>query len=658
MVKKLLFLCFCILAGCRAFGQLTPSKPAPAVTVKDLEEQMHPQDSSAAAAYLYRYGNTWFDIVDGYWVMNTEIYSRIKIYKKGGYNYANPSIRFYTGSRKGKGTFSNAVTYNLKDGKVVKTPLEKTSMFEEEADEDHTIIRVKMPDVHEGSIIEYKYTIRTPHFGYFRDFYFQFDIPANEVAYTTAIPVYFFYNIYTVGYVAIKVAEPTLRANDPLTANSNSRYVINERVASYTAKNVKALKDEPYVNNIDNYTGMVKHELSAVSFPEKTVQKYATDWESVAKEIFRTDGFGREVKLDSYFEKDIDPLLAAAKTEKEKINIIFNYVQAYMSWDKNNTYLCEKGVKKAYESHSGNTAEINLMLTAMLRHAGLDANPVLVSTRDNGVAVYPTRYAYNYVIAGVKTEGKTLLLDATSKYSRAGILPIRVLNWEGRMIKKNGDNEEVNLVPMAYSKESISLSAEVSADGSVKGKARDQYNDYDAYIFRERYAEANEQGYIEKLEKDLHNIQISDYKVINQKDLAKPVLEEYNFTHTAMADVIGNKIYINPKLFFTRQHNPFKQDTREFPVDFVYPYQMRYVVSLKIPEGYAIESIPEKLDFTMAQNLGQYQYTLQANGNTIQLLVVIQISSPIVSQEYYKDIKDFFQKMTDKENEKIVLKRI
>ncbi|MFP9097836.1 DUF3857 domain-containing protein [Flavobacterium sp. RHBU_24] len=651
-------MCLLLFMVCKAFSQLTPSRHVLPVTVKDLEEKVHPQDSSAAAAYIYRYGNTWFDIVDGYWVMNTEIYSRVKIYKKDGYDYANPSIRFYTGSRKGKGTFSNAVTYNLKDGKVVKTPLEKTSMFEEEVDEDYTVIRVKMPDVHEGSIIEYKYTIRTPHFGYFRDFYFQFDVPANEVAYDVAIPVYFFYNIYTVGYVGIKVAETTMRPNNPLTVTSNSRYVITEKVSSYSASNVKALKDEPYVTNLDNYTGMVKHELSAVSFPERSMQKYATDWESVAREIYKADGFGREVKLDSYFEKDIDPLIAAATTDKEKTDLIFEYVQNYMSWDKEKSYLCEKGVKKAYLSHTGNAAEINLMLTAMLRHAGLDAHPVLVSTRDNGIAVYPTRYAYNYVIAAVKTEGKTVLLDATSKYSRPGILPIRALNWEGRLIEKNGDNEEINLAPMLLSKESISLSADLNADGSVSGKARDQYSDYDAYTFRERYAEVNEQSYIENLEKQLRGVQVTDYKVINQKELDKPVLEEYSFKHNAVADVIGDKMYISPMLFFTRENNPFKQETREFPVDFVYPYQMRYVISLHIPEGYAIESYPEKMEFAMEKNLAQYQYTIQPNGKNLQLLVIAQVNSPIMDQEYYKDIKQFFQKMLDKENEKIVLKRI
>jgi hypothetical protein len=64
--------------------------------------------------------------------------------------------------------------------------------------------------------------------------------------------------------------------------------------------------------------------------------------------------------------------------------------------------LCNEGVKKAYKDKTGNVAEINLMLTAMLRYAGLNANPVLVSTRSNGIAIFPNRTAFNYVIAAVE----------------------------------------------------------------------------------------------------------------------------------------------------------------------------------------------------------------------------------------------------------------
>ena len=120
-----------------------------------------------------------------------------------------------------------------------------------------------------------------------------------------------------------------------------------------------------------------------------------------------------------------------------------------MVWNENNSYNCEKGVKKAFKEKVGNSADINLMLVAMLRHAGLDANPIIVSTRSNGIAIFPSRFAFNYVIVGVKlsNDENIVLLDATNKNTLPNILPLKVLNWSGRMLMPNGTSKEVDLNP-------------------------------------------------------------------------------------------------------------------------------------------------------------------------------------------------------------------
>ncbi|MFY7729262.1 MAG: transglutaminase domain-containing protein, partial [Flavobacterium sp.] len=453
----LLFFCSCLL-----WSQTTKLAKAPEVTAKDLIEKKHPTDTTAVAAYQYHYGNTYFDLVDNYWVMVTEVYNRIKIYKKEGYKYADSKIVFYSGSRKGKGSVYEAATYNLENGVVTKTPLGTEGIAEDEPVEDYTRKKIKMPNVKEGSIIEYKYKIRTPYFTNLEDFYFQYDIPVDNVRYDVAVPGYFIYNVYTVGYADIQKDEVFVRDNYQLECK--------ELVYKYAAKNVKALPDEPYVNNPDNYTAMIKHELATVSLPNRSVENYATDWKNVAKNIYGMDGFGRELKQSSYFEKDIDPVLAQAKTDEEKMNAVFTYVQDRMAWNDKSSYRCKEGVKKAYESRTGNVAEINLMLTAMLRYAGLDANPVLTSTRDNGIAVFPTRTAYNYVITSVKIADKQYLLDATSKYTAPNILPVRTLNWNGRLIKKNGDTEDVSLMNSKLGKETASIQCEMDNKGGIKGK--------------------------------------------------------------------------------------------------------------------------------------------------------------------------------------------
>ena len=58
-----------------------------------------------------------------------------------------------------------------------------------------------MPNVKEGSVIEYKYTIRTNNIGMLRDFDFQTDIPVNYSEYKTYIPEYFIYNTKMKGFV-------------------------------------------------------------------------------------------------------------------------------------------------------------------------------------------------------------------------------------------------------------------------------------------------------------------------------------------------------------------------------------------------------------------------------------------------------------------------
>jgi hypothetical protein len=646
MLKNILLL-IALFCSCGLQAQIEFPAAPPQVSLSEVSAKHHPADTTAAAAYLYRNGKTWFEISGYTWIMVTEVYTRLKIYKKEGYSYAVPHIAFYSGNQKSKGFFSDASTYNLVDGKVQKTPLKKEGEFKEEFREDYSHAKIALPDVHEGSVIEFKYTIKTPYFGNLNDFYFQYDIPVNHARYDIKTPVYFYYNAYIVGSVKIEESLPVTKFNSKI--NTSEIYF------SYKADAVKAIKQEAYVNNIDNYTAMIKHELASVSMPNSLPQKLSTDWKTVANSIYDNDSFGRELKFNSYFEDNIKPLLTAGLSENEKAVIILNYVKDRMSWDGRMGYLCNTGVKKAYLAKAGNTAEINLMLTAMLRYAGLDANPVLVSTRDNGVAVYPTRYAYNYVIAAVKIEGKTILFDATSKFSSPDVIPVRALNWKGRLIKKNGDTEEIDLISKKNSREVVNVMATLNKDGSITGQVRTQYSDYKAYLEREAYGASVKEEYPDGIEKTYKGLMVDGYKMTNENDASKILMEDYTFTHNNASENIGNHIYVNPLLFLAQDENPFKLEDREYPIDFVYPYQEKYVVTLALPDGYEPETIPKPVALAMEENIGSFRYNISAVGRNIQASAVLEINYSNISDEYYKTLKDFFQKMIEKQNEKIVL---
>ena len=621
------------------------------ITVAELTEKVHPTDSAAPAAYLHKTGKVYFELTGGRFYLVNEVTAKIKIYKKEGYEYANVAVPYYSGGQMVRLFFEDAATYNLVEGKVERTKLKSDGEFQEKINENYSIKKIALPNVKEGSIIEYKYILKTPYATYFPDWYFQHEIPVNDVRYEVVIPQFFMYNVFMKGYVDISASK------EEVLPAFNKTY--NESRVIYNGKNIKALKEEAYVNNIDNYTSMLQYELASTNFPEEGIQKFSTDWAAVTKSVYESDYFGKELDKTSYFKEDLDLILKNTTLRDEKIMIIFNYVKERMNWNEKNGYYTDLGVKKAYLEKVGNVADINLMLVSMLRYANITANPILVSTRSNGIALFPNRGAYNYVIAGIELDNNQgILLDATSKNSMPNIIPIRAINWSGRMIRENNSSKDIDLLPQAISKEALTVVATIGENGTVSGTVRDMYFDYKSYVFRENYRSISKDSYIEKMEKKYAGLEITEYDVMNAKDFSKPIVELFKFDNSNLTEIIGNKMYISPMLFYAQLSNPFKLEKREFPIDFAFPFQEKYNFSITIPEGYSIESLPQSLNIAIENNVGTFRYLTASVGNQIQLAVVFDINYSSVSADYYQDLKVFFGKMIEKQNEKLVLKKI
>ena len=641
------------------------------VTIEELKEKACPMDTSAVAAVLFNIGKTHYSYSDnnGFELM-TEISTKIKIYKKEGYEYANQAINFYVGENSSeKVSVSKAYTYNLVDGKIEKTKLDGDSQFIEKVNKFWSRKKIAMPNVKEGCVIEFKFDISSPYESDIPEWEFQKKIPVIYSEFSTIIPEYYIFNTSYKGYlnpivqIEKKANSITItskqRSNAFVTSTTFSNQTINfdETKTKYVLENIPALRDEVFVNNINNYRATVLHELSAKRFPDTGYKSFSTDWESVVKTIYQNENFGDELKKTGYFEKDLDAILNGVSSYEEKIAIVFNYVKSRMNWNETNGVYCDGGVKKAYQDKKGSTPEINLMLTAMLRYAGIEANPILVSTRSNGISIFPSRTSYNYVIAGVELQNKVILLDATNKNTQPNILPIRDLNWFGRIIRKNESSAQIDLMPTSNSNEVVSIMASINEKGEVSGKIRDQYFDYNAFVFRENNNDISKDSYVEKLEKKHQGLEVGNYEVQNKTDLSKPVVENYEFISTNSVEIIGDKMYFSPFLIFATTENPFKQEIREYPVDFVFPNEDKFNISIKIPEGYIVETLPKASAMAMPENLGNFKYNISNNGNQIQLLYTLDINQAIIGSEDYDILKNFFKEVVNKQTEKIVLKK-
>jgi ABC-type proline/glycine betaine transport system substrate-binding protein len=136
------------------------------------------------------------------------------------------------------------------------------------------------------------------------------------------------------------------------------------------------------------------------------------------------------------------------------------------------------------------------------------------------------------------------------------------------------------------------------------------------------------------------------------------MIESYSFSGNDLCEVIGGKIYVSPMLFFTESQNPFKQEIREYPVDFGYPFVDKYNITIQIPEGFAVETLPSPAIISMQDNLGSFKFNIANTGNALQINIAHQINEAIISTEKYEMLKEYYKTMVAKETEKIVLKRI
>lgn len=635
------------------------------VSKKELQEKVHPIDTNAAAAILYKKARTFFkyEKYKGF-VANHEYEYRIKIYKKEGLKWANFEVPYYVGYENyGDDVvkFSSAVTYNLVDGLIVKTKLNNEGSFKKNVNEYWNEASIAMPNVKVGSIIEFKYVLKSEAIVKFPVFKIQYDIPVNYVEYNTKIPEFFIYKPILLGYVKVK-SDSKMDTGFQNFENKFSQSVsmnYKQINSTYIAENVRSLIEEEFVDNIENYRASIYNELERTRFPEEKVKDYSVTWEGVAKSIYEDRDFGDEIDKSDYFSINLKSILKGVENDSEKLNVIFEYVKSKMNWDGKYGVFSKKGVEKAYRDRTGNVAEINFILIAMLKTAGINASPVLVSTKDHGVPVYPSRTVFNYVIAAAEIEGKKILLDATNNFTVPNILPLRALNWTGRLIQHAGASEQINLVPTVSSNSTYDLMLNIDEAGLIKGKGRMKKSDYEALKFREKNVSFNEESYLEKLENDLKGIQISNYVIENRNtDLSKPIVETFSFTANNQFDIIGGKMYLKPLLFFNKNQNPFVREVREMPIYFGYPKKESYNINLNIPKGYEVESIPEGIKLSTEDGACSFSMNIQYDDNTVQIVVTKEIKLAVFSADYYDVLKDFFQKMLDKQNEKIVLKKV
>jgi len=641
------------------------------VSEEELLEKQHPKDPEVNAAVLYKNQKVYYDYnASNGFTLITEVHERVKIYNKEGFEWATKKlINYKSGSDEVKVSGIDGDTYRLENGKVKSDRLRNNAIFDVDINKYRTSTTFTMPSVVEGSVIEYKYTLRSPFLISINDIPLQYTIPINNLEIGVTIPEFLVFKSHFNPRANLEVkidrGTKTFRDTNLETVRTGQKHVshsyknnkleFQQNTYSIEKKDIPALIDEDHVGYLNNYAAVLIWELQYTKFPNSAMENYTQTWDGVVKKIYDDPEFGNELGKSKYFESELDELLKNVSLPKDKMSIIFNFVKSKVKWNDYGGYYTDNGVKDAFKDGAGNIADINLMLIAMLKYAGLQADPVLLSTRDNGIPFYPTREGFNYVVAGVSLNNELIYLDGSDKYLEIGMLPYRARNWQGRIIREDKSSEWVNLMGGNTSEKTTSLNIKLDDQFHFEGKITEELDGFFAKTYREDFTDLSNDERIKKLEQSNGKIIISDLEVQNEKEIDKNIKKSFKFELPGGAEEIGNNIYLNPLSFLTITSNPFKSEDRQFPVILKYPTTIINTVNFMLPNNVKVESLPANQAFSINDKDVLFRYVVVQNGNFLRISTELKLNTILYLPEEYEVLKEFYNQIILKNTEKIVL---
>ena len=111
-------------------------------------------------------------------------------------------------------------------------------------------------------------------------------------------------------------------------------------------------------------------------------------------------------------------------------------------------------------------------------------------------------------------------------------------------------------------------------------------------------------------------------------------------------------------LFMAQNENPFKADTRTYPIIFNYPSLHNSTVNIMVPEGYEVESLPQSSLAALNTDSGTFKFVVAQNGKFIRIESVLDLKKIVFTPNDYKALKDFYGHMVEKHSEAIIFKKI
>lgn len=616
------------------------------VSEEEVRMTSYDKDPQAEALYIYDKKDLSFLRTFQY---DYNVYVRVKIFSKNALSLADVEIPFYSAKSSESITGVAANTYNIVDGKMVKTPMPKQNIFTEKLSADFSVIKFSLPEVREGSVIEYKYNLRTVTLAGISDFTIQHKDPVLHSVVEIKLPEFIGYSVNSRGSYSLNmVREP----GDDLFSLGAMNYNMNR--ISCRNDDVPSLRDEPMVWCLDDFLAGFDLEITGINIPEANIyENFAVNWESINETLGKSE-LGSCQKARNPFKDEVAAIRAKDTTETAKMHDVLKLVSGKIKYN-GKAYLIPDSPGSVVKKGTGSMADLNNILSIALRDCGFKNDLILLKPRHEGrLPYFPSlQKISSFIVRAEDSEGNFYYMDASDKDSDLNVLSPELLVDKARIYNVNGNDGWVNLSALVKNSDQTMIIASLEDDGRLKGHFNRILTNQKAYSFNERHEKADsEDAFIEDIAKDSH-VAIDSCSFSGVGTMR--VIETVHFSKDP--ERAGDHIYINPTLTPFMTENPFSEQVRKLPVEFETIENNTVQFTMTIPDGYTVEEIPPACNYTGCGGDVQFTFFHRRIGNNLMTRLNLRIDRVLFGVDEYSDLNQLFGKIAELSNSRIVLKK-
>jgi hypothetical protein len=575
---------------------------------------------------------------------------RIKVYSDDPLEITEASlvgIPFYFADGIERITNLEGITHH-KDGG--QTRLDTENIRTVDLNSRYKVIEFEMPETGRGDIIEYKYTLERRYIEELPDFYFGHRVPTRNVE-------LYFKNSDFIRYNAVPQNNNfEIRYQEHRVDTSSVPFVFTYTrpnpvfVQTWKADDIPAVNASSFISSIDDIRAKIKFQISEFGLPRQPLEN---SWEFVTAQILRNDNpYAAIEQLPGEKQRGREMAERSASLVIAQ-DSIFHQINSIAQFNGQTAIFADGPLDNVMDGTPSNQAEINLVLLAMLRGAGIDAYPMYLSGRDFGRInmEFPSLFQFNSMLVMSEIEGEKYFMDASFPHSIPNLIPVKLYSERG-MVLTDSTHFWQDIAPdkSTFSFD-IRLDAALQSDGGLNGTLTAETFGYPSQQIRQKLSNGEDPRSVtaETFFDVYSEVNFEQLRVEIDSLNRDRVVFEAEFSIDDYAVSFSEGIEFRPMVVGYLFNNPFEATERRVPITLDASEELSISYNIELPDGFSTDVSGETRSTSLAGASLFEEYL--TDGNSIEYSFDINITRKEFPVEAYSQLRRIYERWVELSND-------